>query len=59
MDAISWGKQFGRDPYSGLANISSKFISLVERTQLFESVPVTIGIFNLSISIVQSRAVKR
>lgn len=59
MDALRWGKQFGRDPYSGLANTSNNFISLVERTQLLESVPVTIGIFNLSISIVQSRAIKR
>lgn len=46
-------------PYSGLGNISSSFISLVERTQLFESVPVTIWIFNLFIFIVQTRAIKR
>lgn len=53
------GKQFGRAPYSGLANINNSFISLVERTQLFESVPVTILLFNLSIFIFQTRAIKR
>lgn len=42
MDAISWGKQFGTAPYSGLGMTSNSFLSLVERTQLSESVPVII-----------------